>query len=248
MVLLQVPPLWPGVPVTLPIAGGQRTWVASESRTGAPGVGQGSRGFPETWRTTRKASFDWTKWSNDAHKTSIKIWLTLWSWPWCACAHVPSCARVFQNGLCLARCSFEELLEKEDDGTGNEPKVNGVGLMEDRNVGPVGPVGPVGLCGVHDTWWSWCGMFHQDPSDVKCYYSNFCYDHIMSYHIMMSTYEKVKDQDKHLVQGCARPTVRCVFLSRNFKNPSVSQLDCWTGLRETRGAWKWGRGGMARCR
>ena len=26
----------------------------------------------------------------------------------------------------------EELLEKEDDGTGNEPKVNGVGLMEDR--------------------------------------------------------------------------------------------------------------------
>lgn len=139
---------------------------------------------------------------------------------------MPSCARVFQNGLCLARCSFEELLEKEDDGTGNEPKVNGVGLMEDRNVGLVGPVGPVGLCGVHDTWWSWCGMFHQDPSDVKCYYSNFCYDHIMSYHIMMSTYEKVKDQDKHLVQGCARPTMRCVFLSRNFKNPSVSQLDC----------------------
>ena len=46
------------------------------------------------------------------------------------------CAPVFQNnGLCSARCPFEELLEKEDDGTGNEPKVNGVGLMEDRNVG-----------------------------------------------------------------------------------------------------------------
>ena len=81
------------------------------------------------------------------------------------------CAPVFQNnGLCSARCPFEELLEKEDDGTGNEPKVKGVGLMEDRNVGPVGPVGPAGLCGVHDTWWSWWGMFHQDPSDVKCYY------------------------------------------------------------------------------
>ena len=54
---------------------------------------------------------------------------------------------------CARLCPFEELLEKEDDGTGNEPKasgsplgggpdvspaarvsrqVNGVGLMEDR--------------------------------------------------------------------------------------------------------------------
>ena len=89
---------------------------------------------------------------------------------------------------------------------------------------------------------------HQMLNVTTLYCSNFCYGHILSYHIMMSTYEKVEDQDKHLVQGCARPTVRCVFLSRNFKNPSVSQLDCWTGLRETRGAWKWGRGGMARCR
>ena len=151
------PPLWPGVPVTLPIAGGQRTWVASESRTGAPGVGQGSRGFPETWRTTQKASFDWTKWSNDAHKTSIKIWLTLWSWPWCACAYVPlfsktmGCARLVAPLRSCLRRRMMELATSQRSTAWASWRTATLG------------------CAFDDTWWGW-DMFHQDPSDVKCYY------------------------------------------------------------------------------
>lgn len=144
------PPLWPGVPVTLPLqADKEREWLLKVEQERLEWVrgAEGSQRLEE--RLRRQALIEPNGAMMHIYKNLINL-MKLAMMCLCSCAIMCPIVPMFSKTMGCARlvAPFEELLEKEDDGTGNEPKVNGVGLMEDRNVGPAtGPLGPLGCAG-----------------------------------------------------------------------------------------------------